>query len=195
LNAVKSGQVASIASKGDTIQGTFKVSVRYLTGDPRATPTTLFATEVPTFWNDNQLTALLESRGVQINASPPTQSAALLASLLLGFGPTLLIVGLFVLVARRARGVAAGPLGAFGRSRARRVDPATIRIMFDDVAGIDEDKAELTEIVDFLRDPDRYARFGGLMPHRARSSSGTTDGALHDDRLGQRSPCGYAVSL
>ena len=59
----------------------------------------------------------------------------------------------------------AAGLGAFGRSRARRIEPATIRITFADVAGIDEAKAELAEIVDFLRDPDRYGRLGGRMPH------------------------------
>ena len=58
-----------------------------------------------------------------------------------------------------------GALGNFGRSQARRVDPEKIRVTFDDVAGIDEAKAELTEIVDFLRDPERYARLGGRMPH------------------------------
>ena len=58
-----------------------------------------------------------------------------------------------------------GALGNFGRSQARRVDPEKIRVTFADVAGIDEAKAELTEIVDFLRDPDRYGRLGGRMPH------------------------------
>lgn len=140
--------------------------MRYPAGDKRATPTTLFATEVPTFWNNDQLTALLQSRGVQINASSTTQSTSLLASLLLGFGPTLLIVGLFVVFARRAaKGGGMGALGNFGRSQARRIDPATIRVMFDDVAGIDEAKSELTEIVDFLRNPERYGRLGGRMPH------------------------------
>src|SRR5205085_4602550 len=66
---------------------------------------------------------------------------------------------------RAARGGAAGALGNFGRSRARRVDPDTIRVTFADVAGIDEAKADLTEIVDFLRDPERYGRLGGRMPH------------------------------
>ena len=56
-------------------------------------------------------------------------------------------------------------IGNFGRSQARRVDPDQIRITFDDVAGIDEAKAELTEIVDFLRTPERYQRLGGRMPH------------------------------
>ena len=58
-----------------------------------------------------------------------------------------------------------GALGAFGRSQARRVDPEKIRVTFDDVAGIDEAKSELTEIVDFLRNPERYGRLGGRMPH------------------------------
>ena len=58
-----------------------------------------------------------------------------------------------------------GALGNFGRSQARRVDPEKIRVTFADVAGIDEAKAELTEIVDFLRNPERYGRLGGRMPH------------------------------
>ncbi len=167
LSAVQSGQVASIASKGDTIQGTFKAKVRYPATDRRAVPTTLFATEVPTFWNNDQLAALLQAHGVQINAQTTAKSTSLLASLLLGFGPTLLIVGLFVLFARRAAkgGGGMGALGNFGRSQARRIDPATIRIMFADVAGIDEAKSELTEIVDFLKNPERYGRLGGRMPH------------------------------
>jgi cell division protease FtsH len=166
VSAVQAGQVASIASQGDTNHGTFKVAVPYPAQNPQAQRTTLFSTEVPTFWNDNQLSALLQAHRVQINASSPTQSASLVASLLFGFGPTLLIVGLFILIARRAaRGGAAGALGNFGRSQARRIDPATIRVTFADVAGIDEAKAELTEIVDFLRDPERYGRLGGRMPH------------------------------
>ena len=58
-----------------------------------------------------------------------------------------------------------GALGKFGRSRARRVDPQPIRVTFADVAGIDEAKSELTEIVDFLKNPERYGRLGGRMPH------------------------------
>jgi cell division protease FtsH len=167
LSQVQAGQVASIASKGDTIQGTFKTAVRYPAGDQQATPTTLFATEVPTFWNNNQLAALLQLHGVQINAQSTVRTTSVLASLLLGLGPTLLIVGLFILFARRAAKSGGGmsALGNFGRSKARRIDPATIRITFADVAGIDEAKSELTEIVDFLRNPERYGRLGGRMPH------------------------------
>jgi cell division protease FtsH len=166
LQAVNSGEVKSISSTGNTVEGTFKFKLRYPPGDKRATPTTLFRTEIPTFWNDAQLSALLSQKGVQITAKSTTKKTSLLVELLLGFGPTLLIVGLFVLVARRAAGGGAmGALGGFGRSRARRVDPSTIRVTFDDVAGIDEAKAELSEIVDFLRSPQRYQRLGGRMPH------------------------------
>jgi cell division protease FtsH len=62
VSAVQAGRVASIASKGDTVQGTFRVAVRYPAAGPQAQLTKLFSTEVPTFWNDNQLTALLQSQ-------------------------------------------------------------------------------------------------------------------------------------
>jgi cell division protease FtsH len=167
LTEVQGGQVKSISSKGDTINGTFKTKIRYPATDKKATPTTLFATQVPAFWNNAQLAALLQASKVQVNAQSTTQTQSLLAEILLGFGPTLLIVGLFILLARRAQGAAGGmgALGNFGRSQARRVDPEKIRVTFDDVAGIDEAKNELTEIVDFLRDPEPYERLGGRMPH------------------------------
>jgi cell division protease FtsH len=167
LQEVQSGQVRSISTKGDTIQGTLKAKVRYPAHDKKAKPTTLFATQVPSFWNNAQLSALLKEKNVTINAKSTSESRSLLAELLLGFGPTLLIVGLFVLLARRAAkaGGGMGALGAFGRSQARRVDPQTIRVTFADVAGIDEAKAELSEVVDFLRNPERYGRLGGRMPH------------------------------
>ena len=166
LQEVNAGKVRSISSRGDTIEGTFTTKLRYPPTDRKAKPTTLFKTEVPTFWNNNQLAALLQSKGVQINAKSTSKSTSVLAELLLGFGPTLLIVALFILIARRAaRGGGMGALGNFGRSQARRVDPEKIRVTFADVAGIDEAKAELTEIVDFLRSPERYGRLGGRMPH------------------------------
>ncbi len=166
LNQLQSGQIKSISSRGNTIHGTFATKVRYPPDDQKATPTTLFSTEVPTFWNDSQLTSELRSEGVQVNAKSTATGTSLVAELVLGFGPTLLLVGLFVLLARRATaGGGMGALGSFGRSRARLVDPEKIRVTFADVAGIDEAKAELTEIVDFLRTPERYQRLGGRMPH------------------------------
>jgi cell division protease FtsH len=166
LNQVEAGQVKSISSKGDTIQGTFASKVRYPPSDSSATPTTLFSTQVPTFWTNQSLTELLQSKGVEVNAKNPNPGTSVLATILLGFGPTLLLIALFYFIMRRAAaGGGAGALGNFGRSQARRVDPQQIRVTFDDVAGIDEAKAELTEIVDFLKTPDRYVRLGGRMPH------------------------------
>ena len=166
ISEVKAGKVKLITTKGDAVQGTFKTKVVYPPGS-KTTPTTLFATQVPAFWNGTQLEALLTSKNVEINAQSPTATTSLLAEILLGFGPTLLIVGIFVLIARRAAagGGGMGALGQFGRSRARRVDPEKIRVTFADVAGIDEAKMELTEIVDFLKSPERYSRLGGRMPH------------------------------
>jgi cell division protease FtsH len=167
LERVKATQVSSISSKGDTIQGTFRTKLRYPLTDKTATATKLFATQVPSFWNGSQLSALLQEKGVKINAESTTTSESLLEEILLGFGPTLLIVGLFILIFRRAAKGAGGmgALGNFGRSQARRVDPEKIQVTFADVAGIDEAKSELSEIVDFLRNPERYGSLGGRMPH------------------------------
>jgi cell division protease FtsH len=165
VSQVNAGKVKLITTKGDAVQGTFKTTVVYPPGS-KATPTTLFATQVPAFWNGSQLEALLTSKHVEINAQSTTTTTSLLAEILLGFGPTLLIVGLFVLLARRAAaGGGMGALGQFGRSRARRVDPEKIRVTFADVAGIDDAKFELTEVVDFLKNPEHYGRLGGRMPH------------------------------
>jgi cell division protease FtsH len=166
LQEVQGGQVKTISTTGDTVEGTY-TSQFVPPGSKTYTKTKLFKTQIPSFWNDTQLTALLKEKNVEINAKSTTTSTPLLVELLLGFGPTLLLVGLFVLLARGAArgGGAMSALGNFGRSRARRVDPQKIRVTFDDVAGIDEAKQELTEIVDFLRSPERYSRLGGRIPH------------------------------
>jgi cell division protease FtsH len=167
VDQVEAGQVKSISSKGDTVQGTFARKIKYPPTDANATPTTLFATQVPVFWSSQSLTSLLQSHDVEVNAQNPNPGTSVLATILLGFGPTILLIGLFWLLARRAGSGAGGlgGLGNFGRSQARRVDPEKIRVTFDDVAGIDEAKAELTEIVDFLKTPERYQRLGGRIPH------------------------------
>jgi cell division protease FtsH len=168
IQQVEAGKVKSISSKSDTIQGTFTAKTRYPPNDNKATPTTLFSTQVPSFWNGASLTSLLRSHNVEVNAQNPNPGTSVLAEILLGFGPTILLIALFYFLLRRASAGAGGGVGAlgnFGRSRARRADPEKIRVTFDDVAGIDEVKAELTEIVDFLKTPERYERLGGRMPH------------------------------
>jgi cell division protease FtsH len=110
LSEVQTGKVKSISSKGDTVDGTFTTKVRYPPSDTKTTPTTLFSTQVPVFWNNNQLTALLQDHNVQVNAENPSTSTPVWEEILLGFGPTLLLVGLFVVFARRAAGGAGGGL-------------------------------------------------------------------------------------
>jgi cell division protease FtsH len=163
LHQVEAGSVKAISSKGDTIEGTFTRKVTYPPGDEKAKPTTLFSTEVPTFWDSAALTRQLRESGVEVNATNPNPGRSLLSQLLLGFGPTVLLIGLFWFLARRMQSL--GGLGAFGRTQARRVDPATVRVTFADVAGIDEVKTELGEIVDFLKTPDKYVRLGARIPH------------------------------
>jgi cell division protease FtsH len=168
LQQVQAGKVSSISSTSGAIKGTFKEKIRYPANDSKATPTTLFATQVPSFWNTNQLTEELTSQGVQVNAKNPNPGTSLLTELLVGFGPTLLLFAIIYFFIRRAARSGAGGLGGlgnFGRSQARRVDPQKIQVTFDDVAGIDEAKAELTEIVDFLKNPEPYQKLGGRTPH------------------------------
>ena len=167
LAQVRGGNVERISAQGETVDGKFKKPVKP-PGKPKDKPAKNFETEVPTFANDVELSRLLESKGVIVQAQP-INSGGLLVNLLLGFGPVILLVGLFVFLARRAGGGAGGmgALGAFSRSRARRSEGGEQRVTFEDVAGIDEAKAELTEIVDFLKNPDRYRRLGGRIPRGA----------------------------
>ena len=165
LEQVQAGNVSQISSTGDSIQGTFRTAVTYPPGSKSASPTTLFSTQIPSFANGSQLQQQLESKNVTINAHPVQSSPSLLSELLFGFGPTILLVLLFVFLMRRAAGAAgAGGLMSFGRAKARRVEGEEQTVTFADVAGIDEAKEELTEIVDFLKNPDKYVRLGGKIP-------------------------------
>jgi cell division protease FtsH len=165
LTEVKQHNVESISSTGTTIQGEFRHEFKYPPTGKDSKVSRLFSTEVPVFANTDALSAALQEGGVEVNAKPPEQGRGFLANLLLGFGPTLLLVGLFIWFARRAaKQGAGGGLMGFGKSGARRVEPSEQHVTFEDVAGIDEAKQELTEIVDFLRNPDKYRRLGGRIP-------------------------------
>jgi cell division protease FtsH len=160
LAEVRAGNVTEIASREASLQGTFKKEVTYPAKSDHTS--TRFKTEVPAFADTDALSQLLVSKRVVINAESPSSGLAWWQKLLFGFGPTLLIVGLLVYLMRKG---AAGGLGMFGRSKARRYEGGEGRVTFADVAGIEEAKRELTEVVDFLSNPDRYRRLGARIPH------------------------------
>ena len=160
LEQVRDGNVDRVSTTGATVDGMFKKDFKYQDHEP----TKAFETEIPVFANSDELSKLLEDQNVTIEAEPVNQSRGFLASLILGFGPVILLIGLFVYFARRAGGGGMSALGNFGRSRARRVEGGQQKITFADVAGIDEAKAELSEIVDFLKSPERYQKLGGRIP-------------------------------
>jgi cell division protease FtsH len=158
LEQLRAGNIESIDSEGATVQGRFRRAVAY----PKdAEPREHFRTEIPTYADGAALERLLQSENVVVNAKPVETGRTTFGAVLLTLLPTLLIVGLIVMLLRRSGGM--GAMG-FGRSRARRIEPSQQRIAFKDVAGIDEAKQELTQIVDFLRDPDKYRRLGGRIP-------------------------------
>ncbi len=160
LQQVKTGNVDEITSKGTDIQGTFRKDVTF----KDSKPTTRFRTEVPAFANTDELSQVLQANDVTVNAQPLETGAAWWQTLLFGFGPTILFIGLLFWLFRRAGNVQ-NALGAFGRSRARRYAPSGDKVTFADVAGIEEAKDELSEVVDFLRKPDKYRKLGGRIPH------------------------------
>src|SRR3954451_23578049 len=165
LQQVDKGNVKRISPIGETVTGEFKEKTRVPTAD--SDPAKNFQTEIPSFANGDQLESTLREKGVVIDARPIGDGRSVLLSILLGFGPVILLVGLFVWMARRAGaggGGGLGGLGAFARSRARRVEAGEQRVTFRDVAGIDESKQELLEVVDFLKNPERYQRLGGRIP-------------------------------
>src|SRR6476661_7286653 len=159
LDQVNAGHVKEITSKGTAVQGTFTQPQSYVGSKTN----TLFQTEIPTFADNTTLSALLQSKGVVVNAQPLDTGGSWWQNLLLGFGPTILFVALLFWLSRRAGNVQ-NLLGTFGRSRARRYQPSGDPVTFTDVAGIDEAKNELSEVVDFLRHPERYRKLGGRIP-------------------------------
>ena len=167
LEQVEAGNVQEIFSREDSIEGELKRPATYNpSGDAKPVQIDRFKTQIPAFIDRASLTKLLTEQQVVINAEPPDTGRSFWLSLLLGFAPTVLLVGFFLWLARRQFGAGGGGvLGGFGRSTARRVErDGQGRVSFDDVAGIDEAERELVEIVDFLKNPQRYSKLGARIP-------------------------------
>ncbi|MER5867670.1 ATP-dependent zinc metalloprotease FtsH [Kitasatospora sp. NPDC002040] len=156
------GNVTKIYSKGDAIEGTLKASAPKPDGGRG--DYTEFTTQRPAF-ADDQLWTTLQQQNVTVTAEPVVQQRSFLANLLLSLAPMLLLVLIWVLIARKMSG-GMGGAGGFGRKAPPK--PVTPedgkRTTFADVAGIDEVEAELTEVVDFLKNPQQYRRLGAKMP-------------------------------
>ena len=168
VDQVKTGNVEEISSQENSIEGDLGHAATYdPPGDAEPITVTSFETEVPAFIDHGQITQLLEKGNVVVNAEPPDTGRSIWATLLLGFLPTILLVAFFIWLARRQLGGGGGGiLGGFGRSTARRVKAGEQeRVCFNDVAGIDEAEDELVEVVDFLKNPERYTKLGARVPH------------------------------
>jgi len=154
---VTNKNVAELFARGNSIEGELRKPVP-LPGQQNRTYQQ-FITERPTFATDDLLGELTRE-GATVRATPLVQTRGFLANLLISFAPILLLIGFYVWMFRRQQGAIGGLLGG----RQKRVDPETVRVTFDDVAGIDEVEAEINEIVDFLRDPAKYRRLGARAP-------------------------------
>jgi len=173
---VGKGNVKAIYSRGTSIEGRFQSPVTWPPpgeqpapgknppkGEARSADT--FTTELPAFV-DPGLESFLIQHKVEISAVP-IQEHGFISTLLYGFGPALLLILFYVWMYQRASqgGGVGGALMGIGRSKARRYDQeGQAKVTFADVAGIDEAKNELVEVVDFLKDPDKYTRLGGSAP-------------------------------
>ena len=147
LNEVDQGHVREVTIAGNEITGHFT--------DNRA-----FATYAP---NDPTLVQSLYKKNVSITAKPPSENTNWLMTLLVNVLPLIAIIGVWIFLSRRMQGGAGTAMG-LGKSKAKLLTEVHGRATFEDVAGVDEAKEDLQEIVEFLRDPQRFQKLGGRIP-------------------------------
>ncbi|WP_373087455.1 ATP-dependent zinc metalloprotease FtsH [Sneathiella sp.] len=146
LTEVENGRVKNVTIQGHNIKGS--------TEDGRS-----FTTYAP---EDSTLVSKLSSHGVTINAAPKDEGSMLMTTLLSWF-PMLLLIGVWIFFMRQMQGGGGKAMG-FGKSKAKLLTEKHGRVTFEDVAGIEEAKEELEEVVDFLKNPQKYQRLGGKIP-------------------------------
>lgn len=147
LTEVEAGRVRDVQIQGPEIHGTFTDGRNFQTYAP----------------NDPTLIQRLYSKGVQISARPQGDSVPWFVSLLVSWLPFIALIGVWIFLSRQMQGAGGKALG-FGKSRAKLLTEAHGRVTFEDVAGVDEAKSDLQEIVEFLRDPGKFQRLGGKIP-------------------------------
>ncbi len=151
INSVNAGQVSKVAIDGPNIIGQTTSGERFTTRSP----------------GDIHLVDDLLKNGVEIIAKPPEEPSALM-SILISWFPMLLLIGVWIFFMRQMQGGAGGAGGrgalSFGKSKARMLNEDEIKVTFADVAGVQEAKEEVVEVVDFLKDPSKFQKLGGMIP-------------------------------
>ncbi|WP_269531031.1 ATP-dependent zinc metalloprotease FtsH [Chitinimonas sp. BJYL2] len=152
MSEVQEGRIASVEIEGDLIRGQLIKGKRV--------DNSAFMTVAPF---DFRLVDTLVNRGVKFSGKQPEEQS-LLMSIFINWFPMLLLIGVWIFFMRQMQGGGKGGAFSFGKSRARMLDESNNSVTFADVAGCDEAKEEVTEIVDFLRDPSKFQKLGGRIP-------------------------------